>query len=320
MCFKDEEQRKAYDKLQKQLEGVPKFIKDFFKSKTQLRSKMSHIQYWSNYKQFFNYLINNEIIEKSSISEIVKEDIEQLKKTHISQYLNYCRDQGNSDVTVNFKLNSLSSLFSYFIDDEIIIKDITRGVAVDKPKKKPLKYATQDDVKELIHNLDTMKNEYDRIRNIAIVQLLFGSGIRLSELVGLDIQDLNLEDEIPNIRVVRKGGSTDTVDITHDARMSLEEYLIIRPERFTLDNQHILFISERKNRISQNTIRDFVSKYSDGKLNPHMFRKGLGMLMYNKSGDLHMVAEQLGHSSDRTTANWYVTTDRNRRASVMNDL
>jgi integrase len=93
---------------------------------------------------------------------------------------------------------------------------------------------------------------------------------------------------------------------------------------------HCFFISEKeavkdneslgyKGRMTEDAVRKFVERYSNGKLTPHMFRKGLGTLMYNLTGDIHMVAKQLG-DLDSTVAKYYASLDRERRADVMNSL
>ena len=336
MFYRDEVQCDSGNKLREQLNGisyddlgnevidetkiVPKFIRQFFATKPKLRSKESHVAYWNVFNQFFNYLIENKIIDKNSLSDITEEDIQLLKITNINQYLIYCRDdKGNGEGTVNTKLNTLRSLFSYFVDDEIITRNITKNVSIDKPKQKPIKYATLEDRSLLISNLQhNMTNEYDRIRNIAIVHLLMGSGVRIQELVGLDMEHLHLGDETPTIFVSRKGGDTDNVPITQDARMALEEYLAIRDERVNDDNKHVVFISERRTRLSDDGIRKFLGIYSNGKITPHMFRKGLAMLIINSpEGSLKMVSDQLGNS-ELTASRYYAKTDVKIRESVMN--
>lgn len=143
-------------------------------------------------------------------------------------------------------MNYLKSLFGYFVDAEIISRDITKNITVNPPKQKKIKYATIEDRNNLVKNLMNMKNEYDRIRNIAIVYMLMGSGVRIHELVGLDVNDVDLNSETQQITVNRKGGDTDIVPISAISKTSLEEYLLIRKERETEDNKNVLFISEKK--------------------------------------------------------------------------
>ena len=172
MCYKDETQNKAAERLNKLILDckMPKFISDFFKSKPKLKSKEAHIRYFRNFKSFFEYLIAEEIISRTNLSEINREDVVAIKKSNIDQYLIYCRDTlGNSNGTVSFKLNSLRSLFSYFLDDEIVTKNVTSSVSVDKQERKELKFTTIDDVKELIAKMENeIVCEFLRLRNVAI--------------------------------------------------------------------------------------------------------------------------------------------------------
>jgi site-specific recombinase XerD len=328
MCYKDEVQKSVAEKLELELKEVPLFIKNFFISKPKLKSKQSQFQYWNTFKNFLGYMISNNVISKDSILQIIESDINQIKKTNVDQYLIYCRDTlNNSDTTIKTKYNALCSLFSYFYDDEIISRNIMNKVAIDEPKHKPIKYATIEDKKELIHNLNNIKNEYDRIRDISIVELLMGSGIRILELVGLDMEDLFLQEENPYIIVRRKGGDTDKVFLTIDAKISIQEYLEIRDERVDESNKHILFLSENedefnsKTRMKEDAVRKFIKKYSNGKLTPHMFRKGLGMLIVNsENGNYDIAAQQLGHGSTVTTKRWYATINEDKMTKVLNSL
>ena len=335
MCHKEEIANKYREKLYGidgkggELKDVPEFIKMFFKSKPKLKSIQSHYQYWNMFKNFFEYVLTNRIIPKDSIKNITEDDIGLIKKSNIDQYLIYCRDDlNNSDGTILKKYNALCSLFSYFVDDEIIERNIMSKVCIDKPKYKPIRFASMEDKDNLIKQLKEMKNEFDRVRNIAVVELLMGSGVRVEELAGLNVDDLHLDEDVPYIYVTRKGGDTDEVPIKLEAKIALEEYLLIRHERVEDGNKHILFLSEKtdpktgcKARLSENAIRKFVGKYSDGKITPHMFRKGLGMLIVNsENGSYGMAAQQLGQTSEVTTRRWYAKIDRKNISNVLNSI
>ena len=329
MCYKDEVQRQAAKKLNKQLDGVPKFISDFFISKPKVKSKLTQLQYWNVFKCFFNYLIDNGVINKITIQDLKIVDMQKIKTNDINRFLIYCRDDlGNSADTIKTKYNSLCSLFSYFMGDDIVTKNIMDKVEVEEPKQQSIKYATLKDRDDLIHNLGNMKNEFNRIRNIAIVYLLMGSGIRISELIGLNMDDLHLNDTNPWIFVYRKGGETSQVYISYEAKIALEEYLLIRPERVGDSNKNIVFLSERvdkktgcKKRIAYSTIAEFLDIYSNGKITAHMFRKGLAKLIVNSdNGGYSAAAQQLGHSTIATTKRWYATINEDKIVSVLNSF
>jgi integrase len=176
---------------------------------------------------------------------------------------------------------------------------------MNKPKQKIIKYATIEDRNKVISNLNKMKNEYDRLRNQAIVYMLFGSGVRISELIGLDISDLHISENKPYIHVYRKGGDTDNVPISTEAKVAMEEYMLVRDERVDNNNKHIVFLSEKtdpntgsKRRITENSVNKLLKVYSNGTITPHMFRKGLGMIIGNaENGGFSAVAQQLGNSA-----------------------
>lgn len=330
MCYKDEVQNKAAEKLNKELVNAPKFVRDFFISKPKVKSKLTHLSYWSIYKHFFNYILENKVIDKISMLDLEPVDIQNIKTNDINRYLIYCRDiMGNSADTIKTKYNSLCSLFSYFIDEDVIIKNIMNRVEIEEPKQKEIKYATLQDRDEIVSNLEkNMKNEYDRIRNIAITYLLMGSGVRISELVGLDMEHIHLNDTNPWIYVNRKGGSEDKVFISNEAKIALEEYLTIRPERVCEENKHILFIVETgekkqgyKGRITVRTIDWFLNKYSNGKVNAHMFRKGLaGLIVNSENGGYAEAAQQLGHGSEATTKRWYAKINEDKIVNILNSI
>lgn len=333
MCYKDEVNEKFQDKLNERLEelNVPKFISNFFDSKINIGSAQTKYKYWNIYEGFFNYLLNDSVIEKNNISEITEDDIKLIKATSIERYLVNCKKQlNNSSVTINNKLNYLKSLFSYFLKDDIIEKDIMQKIPKIKTQYKEIEFATLEDKKMLLNNISKMKNEYDRIRNIAIIELLMGSGIRVAECAGLDIKDLFLEGDKPYIIVIRKGGNTDKVFITIDSRIALQEYLLIRDERVDDKNDNIVFLSEKtskkedklgsKERVTENSIYKFIVKYSDGKLTPHMFRKGMAMMILNSDkGSIDAVAQQLGNTPT-IARRYYASINENRMTDLLNSL
>lgn len=318
MTYKEGMLNRVNDNVNEAMKDMPPFIKRFFASKPRMNSELSYATYWVAMRDFLTYLIEQKIIKANQLSEVSEDDIRMIKITNINQYINYLKkEKGMKPTSIKTRVAQLKSWFSYFEDDEIITTNIARRVEYNAKAPKEFKYSTLEDVDNIIKAIeDSNINEYDKLRNIAIVKLFIGSGIRLTELIGLDVQDVDLEEN--TIRVLRKGSETfedySIVNVAPSAMMAVENYLKVRHMRECEDDA--LFVSQRCNRVSKGSIENMFKRFSNGTASPHMLRKGNGNYLYNETGDLNLVANQLGHSSSQTTKRWYseVSTDRAKKA------
>ena len=156
-----------------------------------------------------------------------------------------------------------------------------------------------------------------KVRDLAILTLLLGTGIRVSECVGLDIMDLDFDTN--GMKVHRKGGAEVILYFGEEVREALLDYLDERELIFPKEgSEDALFLSMQKSRISVRAVENLVKKYSRTvttlkKITPHKLRSTYGTQLYRETGDIYLVADVLGHSDVNTTRKHYAAMEDQRR-------
>lgn len=317
MCYKLEKQRKIEQKLAVELKNVPDFIADFFDRYKSAATKKIN---WIYIRDMLNWMLSNGYIQKESISGITEEDMNGITSNNVIKYLNELKNgvsgRTNSLDSINTKKNVFSAFWNYLRQnkcvEENVIAYIPKNLYKSERKMKEVEIPTDEEVEEFLKRVNNgNKNEFNVIRNIAIVQLIKGSGIRSEELINMDVNDLHLyEEEIPYMMILGKGNieAYDKVYMSERAKMYLEEYLTIRnifvkERKITND---ALFLSNENKRMSKGAITSFFERYSDGKIYPHMLRHWVGTDLYNRTNNIMYVQKQLRHKNIETAAKYYV--------------
>ena len=330
MCYKTDKHREMAVKLSEKMENVPKFITDYY---SRFKSETSKSIYWPHLNNLLQWLYDKKIIS-ASISDLVPEELNNVTSIDIINYLKSLQNgigcEPNRLSTIETKKNSFSAFWSYlvkqkFVDDNIV-KDIPAYLFKSEASNYTVKIPTQEQLDSFIERVEIGNgNEFDCIRNIAIVQLFLGSGIRSEELMGLDISDLHLENIPAYITVLGKGKQEhkDKVIISSKAKHYMEEYLVAREEFINekdIVNEPAVFLSNQGNRLSKNPITTFFKNYSDGQINPHMLRHWVGTKLYEATHDIVLVQKHLRHKNLETTAAYYVHTNEDDVASAVEKL
>lgn len=316
MCYKDEVQKKNADKLRRKFkqDNVPAFISDYFYN---LNSEAGKLNYYSVIMSMINWMIDSKRIKKESVSEITKQDINLLSKTDMIVYLETLIANGTSPSTINTKKNILSSFWSHLVDEGICDKNIIHSIPKSKfkiKKKNNAKVPLPEDMMEMIERIKQKKDDFVRERNLVIVRVLKGTGLRESELAGLDLNDLHLEENKPYITVMGKGvyyiQDAEPVLVSKDAKLAFEEWLKIRNKVEKIIDDKAVFINKNGKRLSEDNIQAIFRNYSGGKITPHMMRHLYATVLYQESGhDAAFVQEQLRHSDVNTTLGTYAAGD-----------
>ena len=167
-------------------------------------------------------------------------------------------------------------------------------------------------------------HEKTRVRDLALLTLLLGTGLRVSECVGLNIKDVDFKNG--GLKVYRKGGKEVTVYFGEEVEDALADYLIERnhiiPESGSED---ALFLSLQKKRMSVRSVENLVKKYAKTvsplkPITPHKLRSTYGTALYQETGDIYLVADVLGHSDVNTTKKHYAALEDQRRRSARNKV
>ena len=295
-------------------------------------SEKTVCEYLLDLRTFFRYMItkwndltlSDDEFEKLSIKGIDAEDVRRVTQKNIIQYLMFAgKDRKNSPTTRMRKLSALKSFFKYAHVKEHIIS-VNPTADVDAPKKSATlpKYLSVEESVRLLDAIKSDKESKTRIRDYAIVVLFLNTGMRLSELVGINLQ--NIDSEISTIKVLGKGAKERVIYLNNAARTALIDYMKQR-----LDPKHVrtssnaLFLSGRENRISNKTVQWMVQKYlkiaglgSRG-LSVHKLRHTAATLMYQSGKvDIRVLKDILGHEQLNTTQIYTHVVDRNIEEAV----
>jgi len=214
--------------------------------------------------------------------------------------------QGKSKTTVARKLSTLRSFFSYLYSEGIIEINPARVVGSVKTKRALPKFLTVDDAFKLVEAPE--EDKFTTQRDRAILELFYSSGIRVSELCGLNMDDLDLKEGL--IKVRGKGNKERIVPVGQKAKEALKKYLavrqILRIKKKFVQEESPLFINNRGRRISTRQVRRIVEKYAKSigileKIGPHTLRHTFASHLLMEGADLRVIQELLGHASLSTT-------------------
>lgn len=257
--------------------------------KSSLRNKKLSINTINSYVRdilSFSYYLNNEY----------SVNIVQSKKTQILTYLVCLQKNGKSSATISRNISSLKSFFEYLIDEKIISKSPVVSIHSPKYIKKLPVFLTNEEIKKLITfpNIKSFKGS----RDIAILELLFSSGIKVSELINIKVTDISLCTSIIYI----KHGVERIVSIGEVARTSIENYLSNFREKKVKDGCDFLFVNINGNPLSRQGVWKMLKYYSN-KLNinkdisPQVLRNSFAIRLLNNGVDITSIQEMMGNKN-----------------------
>ena len=322
---------------------LPDFCMEYFVGISSNTTTLTRLNYAYDIRTFFEYLCTkNYKFKGRSTKEITPSDIEKLSPFEIEAYLNYVelyKDKNgtivkNSSRGKSRKLSAIRSLIKYFERKQLIRYNPTASVDTPKIKEKEIirleghEIGTMMDVIDTGDGLSQHQQRYQentRTRDLAIVGLLLGTGIRVSELVGIDIGDINFDNL--SFVVTRKGGARVILYFSEEVAGYLYDYYLERTANKELAKEPALFLSLQKRRITTRAVENIVKKYSSvatplKHITPHKLRSTFGTQLYRNTGDIYVVADVLGHRDVNTTKRHYaaITDDIRRNASTMVNL
>ncbi|GAA2834998.1 tyrosine recombinase XerS [Pseudolactococcus raffinolactis] len=322
---------------------MPDFVLEYYRSKSAVPYSLNTLyEYLKEYQRFFSWLMDADISNASKMADISLETLEKLTKHDLENYILYLRERpklntysttyGVSQTTINRTLSALSSLYKYLteeVEDEngepYFYRNVMKKVATQKKKETLASRAENIKNKLFLGDetqgfLDFIDTEYEislsnrakssfiknKERDLAIIALILASGIRLSETVNIDLNDLNLKTMV--VEVTRKGGKRDSVNIAGFAKPYLTAYLDIREKRYQAGKRDVaLFLTlykEQANRIDNSSVEKMVAKYSKVfkvRVTPHKLRHTLATRLYAETNSQVLVSHQLGHASTQVT-------------------
>lgn len=324
-------------KLREILDTLPPFAKDYFRAIESSTSARTRISYAYDIRVFFHFLMErNPVYKTYEMKDFKVEDLDRLEPVDIEEYKDYLKVYVNAEekqITntergLFRKMSSLRSFYAYFYKHEQIQRNPTLIVDMPKLHEKAIIRLDTDEVALLLdyveHGGDELTGQkkmyYEKTKNrdLAIITLLLGTGIRVSELVGLDINDVDFKND--GIKVTRKGGNEMVVYFGEEVEQALKQYLYTtRKETIPLaGHENALFLSTQRRRMGVQAVENMVKKYAQAvtpnkKITPHKLRSTYGTSLYKETGDIYLVADVLGHKDVNTTKKHYAAIDEDRR-------
>lgn len=323
-------------RLRSILKTLPPFAKDYFRAIEPTTSAKTRISYAYDLRVFFRFLTeNNPHYKNYTADQFTVHDLERLEPVDIEEYQEYLKVYENDDKQITNtekglarKMSALRSFYGYFFKHQIISKNPVLLVDMPKQHEKAIIRLDTDEVAMLLdyvdHGGDNLTGQrkvyYEKTKNrdLAILTLLLGTGIRVSECVGLDITDVDFKNN--GVKVTRKGGNEMVVYFGEEVENALKSYLYTVRKAVTPlpGHENALFLSTQRKRMGIQAVENMVKKYAkeitpNKKITPHKLRSTYGTALYKETGDIYLVADVLGHKDVNTTRKHYAAIDENRR-------
>lgn len=337
--YHDEVNKQNIEKMREVLTELPKFCRQFFRGIENTTSTRTRLGYALDLRIFFEYIQeHNSAMRRIPIPEYPLSLLDQLTKEDIEEYLEYLelyykddKEYRNDERGKARKLASLRSFYHYYYTSELIEKDVASLVPMPKLHEKEIIRLDPDEVAALLdlvengEELTEAEQRYHRVtkvRDLALLTLLLGTGIRVSECVGLDIKDVDFKNG--GIKIRRKGGYEAVVYFGPEVEDALLDYMDQRTHKIPAQgHEEALFLSMQNRRITVRAVEKLVKKYaakvtSLKKITPHKLRSTYGTNLYRETGDIYLVADVLGHKDVNTTRKHYAAQqEENRRRAAM---
>lgn len=324
-------------KLNEMLADLPAFCSVFFIGIQDTTTPLTRLNYAVDLKLFFNYLVTYEPkFYNKEIKSITMSDIDGIDAQTIERFLAYLSyyDKDNGEVFTNSergklrKLSTLRAFFKYFFNKDMIKANVASKVKSPKLHEKPIIRLEPQETAELLYSCETLNgfsehqkkyNEKFKVRDNAIISLFLTTGIRVSECVGLNVDDINFS--LNSFRVTRKGGNQVILYFGEDTAEILKQYLAWRDTLNVPKEERALFLSSQNKRMMVRSMEYLVKKYALvatplKHITPHKLRSTYGTNLYHETNDIYIVAEVLGHKDVNTTKKHYAAIDDDVRRSV----
>ncbi len=349
--FQRDREFETMKKIDVMLDLLPEFVDVFFIGIAQNTSTLTRLNYAYDLKIFFEYLINFKRsfdgvtmrkMKLSMLDEVTTVDIEKFLN-HVSIYESDDKKViSNGEKGKARKLASMRSMYKYFFNKDMISTNAPSKVAVPKLHSKEIIRLEVDEVVKILNLIESGDGLTDKqkhfhknrkLRDMAMVSLFLGTGIRISELVGINMNDIDFDQQA--FTVTRKGGNRTTLYFSEEILPHLKRYAIYRrycimknPDIEPFDREAFFVvdktISEDKInnmncvRISVRAVQNLVKKYAKivnplKNITPHKLRSTFGTNLYRETNDIYMVADVLGHKDVNTTKKHYAAISEDQR-------
>ena len=339
MAFKyhEQEDKRIHQKLRTMLSALPPFCADFFRGIEPNTQSRTRLAYAYDLTVFFTFIRDtNPLYKDKELKDIDFDILEHIKPVDIEEYMEYLKyrpngdeDIANKETAIKRKISSLKSFYRYFYERELITVNPAALVHLPKIREKEIIRLDYDEVARLIDEAESgeglTKRQQDfhkrtKNRDVAMLALLLGTGMRVSECVGRDLSDIDMRETAVNIH--RKGGKEETVYFSDEVAGMIAPYMAERRSMLPeAGSENALFLSLQNKRMSVRSAELMVKKYAGivtplKHITPHKLRSTYGTHLYQETGDIYLVADVLGHRDVNTTRKHYAAMGEERRRAA----
>lgn len=326
------------------LRELPTACADFLRNISLQTQVFTRLAYAMDMLTFFTFLHNERLaFADKPVVAYDDTDFDRLSLRDVESYVEYLtlyfkdeKGDGNEehvrrfvnhDLSIKRKLSSLRAFYDYLFRTQRISSNILQLVTLPRPKDKPILMLSEEEMARILSLADSgesltesQKHFHQKTsrRDYALLSLFLGTGIRVSECVGLNLADVNLEEQA--FIVTRKGGNQVMLYFPSEVGQALQRYLELRETIETLPgHEEAFFLSLQRRRITVRAVQQLVKKYASHaaplkpRISPHKLRTTYATNLYNNTGDIYLVADALGHSSVDTTKRHYAQISAARR-------
>lgn len=322
--------QKTEEKIDALLVDLPPFCMEFIYGTSNNTSALTRLNYVYDLRIFFSYLSQ---IKKIAISNMKVNILDEISVFDIERFLNFlssyrvgdkkhsCDERGKAR-----KLATVRAICRYFFSRDVLKSNVASKVPTPKLHEKEIIRLESDEVEKLLDYAESetafsgRKNTYHnklKVRDYAILSLFLGTGIRISELVGLNVDDFDFNSL--SFVVTRKGGNRTILYFNEEVRTALENWLDFRYDlKDVPKDENAMFLSMKNQRISTRAVQVLVKDYTKDvtplkKITPHKLRSTFGTDLYRQTGDIYAVADFLGHKDVNTTRKHYAAINQDSR-------
>lgn len=331
---------KNIDKIENLVKTLPYYVEDFFVGIELRTSALTRLNYAYDLRIFFDFL-TKKVFRDKLIHQIELSDLSLLEVTDFEYFLSYLSNykindkrQSCTETGKARKLSTIRAFYKYFFNKNQLPANTPSKVNMPKiHNKEIIRLETTEKVDEIGDFLYVVESgqgltkrqfayhNATKERDTAIITLFLGTGIRISELVGLNVNDIDFNTN--SFVVTRKGGNRAVLYFNEQVSTALKNYLITRKKDDSITKDPALFLSLQNKRISTRIVQELVKKYAKiisplKKITPHKLRSTFGTNLYRQTGDIYIVADCLGHKDVNTTKKHYaaITDDIRKKAGL----
>ena len=324
-------------KIREIRKGLPGFCGEFFRGIEPYTTPLTRLGYARDIRLFFDFLVNEtEEFYQKPVLQLDIDDLNKVTSTHLEMFLEYIslyRINGktfkNGEKARCRKLSSLRALFKYFYKKNLLKANVASKIDTPKIHESQIIRLELDEVSKVLDTAETGQDMTDmqkgfhkhtQSRDYAMLSLFLGTGIRISECVGLNIEDFDFKQNA--FKVTRKGGNKVILYFNEEVSDALQNYILDRKKiKAQPGSENALFLSLQNRRISVRAVEKLVKKYSRivnplKKITPHKLRSTFGTNLYRETNDIYIVADVLGHKDVNTTKKHYAAMSDDLRRSV----